>query len=80
MTTTSPKLAHRLDALKSCRVIAGWQERGATKNVGLTRAPLPWLIFPVGGGPATTYYNEAELEIAVVALETFGPMQLTGRR
>lgn len=78
--TTSPDLKQRLDTLKETGVIAGWQERGATTNVGLTRAPLPWVIFPVSFGRATTYYTEDDLATAVSVLETFGSVHLTGKR
>jgi hypothetical protein len=72
-------LIERLDALKAAGTIAGWQ-RGGGPNYGLSRMPLPWLIFPAHEGPATTYYSANELEAAVASLEQFGPMQLSGRR
>jgi hypothetical protein len=72
-------LIERLDALKNEGAIAGWQAGGG-ENHGLSRTPLPWLIFPTHEGPATSYYNSYELVAAVEALEKFGPMQLVGRR
>jgi hypothetical protein len=72
-------LVQRLDALKEAGTIAGYQ-RGGGPNYGLSRAPLPWLIFPVDGSGATTYYNSVDLGEAINVLQTFGPTVLTGRR
>jgi hypothetical protein len=77
---TNPKLAARLDALKKNGTIAGWQDRAVTVNYGLSKAPLPALIFPINYGNATTYYNQDDLALAVSALEEFGPMVLVGKR
>lgn len=69
--------AARLNLLKSKGVIAGWQQGGGP-NFGRSKDPLPALIFPRSGGPASTYYNDHELGIAVRVLETFGPTQYPG--
>jgi hypothetical protein len=74
-----PHLRQRLAALKANGTIAGWQEGGGP-NAGLSPAPLPALVFPSNGGGASTYYNAADLAVAVTTLEKFGPLQLTGRR
>lgn len=70
----------RLQALKDAGAIAGWQDRGATQNQGLSKSPLPALIFPIHEGGASTFYDKAALETAIASLEQFGPMQLVATR
>lgn len=72
MQKVSDKSARRLNDLKKRKVIAGWQDAGGP-NYGLSKAPLPALIFPLSEGPASTFYDERKLVMAISALETFGP-------
>lgn len=71
----TPELISRLDNLKDAKIIAGYQ-RGGGHNHGRGKAPLPWLIFPASYGPASSYYNQHDLSVAVAALERFGPLEL----
>lgn len=68
----------RLNALKKRGVIAAYE--APHPNRGLSGGMLPWVIMPATCGPATTYYNDYDLNEAVTVLEMFGPAQLTGRR
>lgn len=73
MQSIPAELADRLDALKAAGVIAGWQDAGGP-NYGLSKDPLPALIFPVSGGPASSHFSPVSLRAEIVALETFGPI------
>lgn len=66
-------IARRLDLLKSAGVIAGWQDSGGP-NYGLSKRPLPALVFPAAGTGAKTFYDENELGLHVSVLEHFGPI------
>jgi hypothetical protein len=78
MQSVPSTLAARLDALKDQGVIAGWQDAGGP-NAGLSKAPLPALIFPANGNGALTFWGPATLRAAIIALETFGPLAGTSQ-
>ncbi len=63
-------LTQRLDALKDAGVIAGYE--APHRNQGRLGAMLPWVVMPAIPGPAATYYNDRDLDVAIRHMEVFG--------
>jgi hypothetical protein len=75
MNSVPASLAGRLNSLQDNGVIAGWQDAGGP-NYGLSKEPLPALIFPITEHGATSYRSDEALNTAVTLLESFGPHAL----
>jgi hypothetical protein len=70
-------LTERLDALKAADKIAAYE--APQPNRGLAKGMLPWVVMPITGGPAKTYYNDHDLNRDIALMEQFGPTQMLGR-